>query len=83
MKEPIPAVIYEALPNDPTSGRILWATQAPPGALMLETRPWIATDLYDAQVDQTHKVEAGRLVQTHQWVLDEQGRRLRVEPLEP
>lgn len=83
MKDLIPAVIYEALADDPNSGRILWATEAPPGALERETRPWIATEFYDAQIDQTHKVQAGRLVQTHRWVLDENGRRLHIEPLEP
>lgn len=77
----INAVIFEPLPNDPSSGRILWTTQAPLGALELETRPWIATEDYDPQLDQTHRVEGGRLVQTHRWVLDENNRRIGVEPL--
>lgn len=77
----INAVIYEPLPDDPTSGRILWSTQAPAGAMAMETRPWIVTAEYDGEYDRSHKVEAGQLVQTHRWILDEHGRRVGVEPL--
>lgn len=76
------AVIYEPLPGDPSSGKILWSTQAPLAALQRETRPWIATPTFDPEFDRTHKVEGGLLVQTHQWVLSEGGRRLHVIPLD-
>lgn len=57
----INAVVFEPLPDDPTSGRILWSTQAPAGAMALETRPWIEVDPYAPNYDATHKVVSGAL----------------------
>lgn len=81
MTNNVTAVIYEPLPDDPDSGRILWVTQAPAGAMLLEPRPWIPADDADPEIDQTHKVKARQLVQTHRWILDGDGRRVGVEPL--
>jgi hypothetical protein len=81
MADNISAVIYEPLPDDPSSGRILWSTVAPPGAMAMETRPWVPTLVYDADYDRSHKVEAGQLVQTHRWLLDAEGRRVGLEPI--
>lgn len=67
------AVIYEPLPDDPGTGRILWATQAPLGAMELETRAWIATEEFSPEYDSTHVVENYRLVQTHRFETVEVG----------
>jgi hypothetical protein len=56
------AVIYEPLPNDPRSGRILWGTSTTAGALALETRPWIPVDVLKPDYDETHKVVDRKLV---------------------
>lgn len=68
------AVIYEPLPDDPGTGRILWATQAPLGALEQDTRfSWIATEEFSPEYDATHCVENYRLVQTHRYETVEVG----------
>lgn len=77
----INAVIYEPLPDDPASGRILWSTRAPAGAMAMEPRPWIQTAEFDGEYDRSHKIEGGQLVQTHRWILDGDGRRVGLEPL--
>lgn len=62
------AVIYEPLPDDPSTGRIRWATQAPLEALEQETRfSWIVTEDFSPEYDATHCVQDYRLVQTHRF----------------
>lgn len=68
MSQRINAVIYQPLPDDPGTGRILWATQAPIEALEQDDRfAWISTEQFSAEYDATHCVENYRLVQTHRF----------------
>lgn len=55
-------VIFEPLPDDPTSGRIIQTCQGTDQSILSETRPWVEVAVYRMDYDRTHKVVAGQLV---------------------
>lgn len=68
MSQRVNAVIYQPLPEDPGTGRILWSTQAPAEALQQDTKnAWIATEEFSPEYDATHVVQDYRLIQTHRF----------------
>lgn len=70
----INAVIYQPLPDDPGTGRILWSTQSELEALEQDTNnAWIPTEDFSPEYDSTHVVENYRLVQTHRFETVEVG----------
>jgi hypothetical protein len=55
-------VIYEPLPDDPTSGRIIQTSCGTDGSILAESRPWVEVAVYRMDYDRTHKVLAGQVV---------------------
>lgn len=52
--------VYQPLPHDPTSGKILWTTEASPLALQASALPWVeVSEVKDYGA--THEVVAGAL----------------------
>lgn len=55
------AVIYQPLPNDPSSGTVLWTTEATEQALQASSLPWVEVTEMRC-FGATHKVLSGKLV---------------------
>lgn len=52
--------VYQPLPDDPSSGKILWTTQATARSLQASSLPWIEVP-GPGDYGSTHKVVAGAL----------------------
>jgi hypothetical protein len=61
----IEAAFFKPLPDDSTSGAILWITQGQMEGLMASARPWVAVppELFGIEISETHHVVAGQVVE--------------------